>query len=168
MILAIDPGNEESAYVYYDGERPVEWGKEPNKMIRDEVLVCPVGGGPMLVVEYTPPYAIKMESSHPFVPNEVALTALESGRFIQQWEAGGGTWDLLSRHEVKKHLLGRTTGTDAHIRDAVLDRYGGTRSAAVGKKASPGPLHGFKADGWQALAVAITYHETRATAQIGG
>jgi hypothetical protein len=35
------------------------------------------------------------------------------------------------------------------------DRFGG--SAAVGRKAAPGPLYGISRDVWSALAIAVTY-----------
>ncbi len=37
--------------------------------------------------------------------------------------------------------------------------FGGTKEAAIGKKASPGPLYGVSSHAWQALAVAVVVAE---------
>lgn len=39
---------------------------------------------------------------------------------------------------------------------ALIDRFGG-KDAAIGRKATPGPLYGITKDLWSALAIAITY-----------
>jgi len=59
---------------------------------------------------------------------------------------------------VKLHLCGSARAKDTNIRQALIDRYGG--SAAIGKKAAPGPLYGVSKDVWSALAVAVTAADT--------
>jgi len=165
-ILTIDPGNEESAYVIYDTETklPTEWGMKTNPEMRQHICQIAVDAiAEQCVIEYTPPYTMTTQGGHSFVPNQVVLTAIELGRFIQVWEYhndDGDEAETLSRIEIKKHMLGRATGNDSHITQAILERYGGTREQAVGRKASPGPLYGVKKDVWAALAVAITWSET--------
>ena len=41
-----------------------------------------------------------------------------------------------------------------------IDKFGGSKETAIGKKANPGPLYGVKKDIWAALAVAVTWAET--------
>jgi len=53
-------------------------------------------------------------------------------------------------------LTDNTCANDASIRQALIDRFGG-KDAAIGRKASPGPLHGIAADVWSALALAVTH-----------
>jgi len=50
----------------------------------------------------------------------------------------------------------------------LIDRYGGVggKRAAIGLKASPGPLHGVSKDVWAALAVAVTYADQRAAGEV--
>ena len=50
-------------------------------------------------------------------------------------------------------------------RGALIDRYGGDggKRAAVGLKATPGPLYGVKKDVWSALALVVMYAEKRAS-----
>jgi len=170
MIIAIDPGPEESAIVCYvesasvgyECGQPIEWSIGPNEYIRREIIdmASRYDDATTLAIEYTPPYSLQTTSGRHYVPNQVALTAIEIGRFVQLWSVYERPAVLVSRMDVKKHLLGRATGNDAAITQAILARYGGTRENAVGKKTSPGPLYGLKRDLWSALAVAITWDET--------
>ena len=69
---------------------------------------------------------------------------------------------LLPRQTVKATLCHDTRAKDANVRQALLDRFGG--SAAIGRKATPGPLYGVSRDVWSALALAVCYAETGAGA----
>jgi hypothetical protein len=62
---------------------------------------------------------------------------------------------------VKLHLCKSTKANDASIRQALIDRYGPGKERAIGTKKAPGPLYGVKADVWAALALAVTWHDTR-------
>jgi hypothetical protein len=64
------------------------------------------------------------------------------------------------RREVKTNLCGSMKAKDGNVRQALIDRFGG-KEKAIGKKKTPGPLYGFSADVWQALAVAITFADMR-------
>jgi hypothetical protein len=87
---------------------------------------------------------------------EVFETVRWSGRFE---EAAVAPVVYLSRRAVKLQLCGSMKANDAAIRQALIDRYGGTggKRAAVGRQASPGPLYGVSRDVWQALAVGVAY-----------
>jgi len=65
------------------------------------------------------------------------------------------------RKRVVRHLTGTMKGGDVNVRAALIDRYGGIggKEAAIGTKASPGPLHGVKADCWAALGLACTWYD---------
>lgn len=63
---------------------------------------------------------------------------------------------LMTRAAVKSYCLGSPSGSDAQTRQAIIDAYGG-KEAAIGTKKTPGPLHGIAKDGWQALALALSY-----------
>lgn len=158
-MIAIDPGNENSAAVLFIDGKPIEWFLDSNAAIRNQLRKWPCTNND-LVIEYTPPYSMQSKSGRAYVPSQVVMTAIEIGRFVQLWkDCTGKEALLLSRMEVKKHLLGRATGNDTQVRDAILSRYGGTREKAVGRKANRGPLYGFKKDLWAALAVALTWSE---------
>jgi hypothetical protein len=67
---------------------------------------------------------------------------------------------MLPRKDVKLHLCGSPRAKDANIRQALLDRYGG-KEKAIGSKHQRGPLYGIRSHLWAALAVAVTYQETK-------
>lgn len=152
-ILAIDPGSERSGWVVYDGVDVLRFGLEPNEGI---LLKMQVGD----ITTLTRNLALEMVASYGMpVGRTVFETCVWIGQFKQQY--GPGYTELIYRKDVKMHLCGSTRAKDSNIRQALLDRYGGTRQTAIGTKKHPGPLYGVKADIWAALAVAITYWETR-------
>lgn len=157
-LLAIDPGPMQSAGVLYDLEaaRPIKWAKAPN----EEILAALDGTtADLLAVEMVACYGMAVGA-------EVFDTCRWVGRFVERWLSGwrrdiGPDPLLVYRREVKLHLCGSARAKDSNIRAALIDRFGPGRELAVGRKATPGPLHGIKADCWAALAVAITAAETR-------
>ena len=149
MIIAIDPGTTESAYVAYRGGKVLEFAKIDN----DELLR-------MIVDKNLEPerFAIEMIASYGMpVGREVFETCVWIGRFMQ---AAGGDVDLVYRKDVKMHLCGSTRAKDGNIRQAIMDLYGSTKQESIGLKKSPGPLYGISGDVWAALGVAIT-HQAR-------
>jgi hypothetical protein len=93
------------------------------------------------------------------VGREVFDTVRWAGRFEEA--AHPTPVALLGRKDVVTHLTGTARGNDADVRAALIDRFGG--SSAIGKKASPGPLHGIAKDVWSALAIAVTYSDLEET-----
>lgn len=153
-ILAIDPGPEESALVWYESKaaRPVGWAKMEN----DEALGSIDTSGAMLM-------AIEMVASYGMpVGASVFETCVWAGRFIERWiRLHGVVPRRVYRKDAKLHLCGSARAKDSNVRQALIDRYGPSKEEAIGRKASPGPLYGMKADCWAALAVAITAAETQ-------
>lgn len=150
-ILAIDPGPERSAFVYLDNGRVSEFGIVPNPQLLSLEL-------PRLDNSFTPLVVEQIAAMGMAVGAEVFETVFWSGRFVQAW---CGRWDRVKRHEVKMHLCGNTRAKDANIRQALIDRFGPSKAEAIGIKKRPGPLYGISADCWSALAVAITWLDTK-------
>lgn len=149
-LFAIDPGPEESAYVVFKGDIRAR-GKCSNADLLAAVRrYRNVEPEAVLVIEQVAAMGMAVGA-------EVFETVFWSGRFAEAW---GGVWGRVKRHEVKMHLCGNTRAKDGNIRQALIDRYGG-KAKAIGKKKSPGPLYGISGDVWQALAVAITWTETK-------
>lgn len=142
-ILAIDPGTSQSAWLRFDGSRPQGFGITANEVL---VRALRSGGLPGVVV------IEKVESYGMAVGAEVFDTVLWAGRFAEA--AHRVPVVMLPRRAVKLALCGDSRAKDANIRQALLDRFGG--SAAVGRKAAPGPLYGVSRDVWSALAIAVT------------
>lgn len=70
----------------------------------------------------------------------------------------GRAAERMPRRTVKLHICHSARATDANIRMALLDRWGGT-GAAIGSKKTPGPLYGVKSHLWAALALAVTFSD---------
>jgi len=154
-LLAIDPGNEESAVVLYDTtERlPLYFRKAPNA---DVALVLATTEATRLAVEMIASYGMP-------VGKEVFETCVWIGRFVEKWlqprtYAWESSIEMVYRRDVKLHLCNSARAKDGNVRQALIDRYGG-KEKALGKKKTPGPLYGMSGDCWAALGVAVTAAE---------
>lgn len=154
-LLAIDPGTTRSAFVELDvvTDHIRTYGIFPN-----EQLLHWLRGATNEPRAYLPPMldlAVieKVESFGMAVGAEVFETVYWSGRFAEALHPI--PVERLGRRAVKLHLCGHARAKDPNIRQALIDRYGGP--AAIGRKATPGPLYGISGDVWSALAVAVTW-----------
>jgi hypothetical protein len=151
-LYAIDPGTEQSAVVQLDASGGVD-----GRMWDNRDLVIAFRGTKWfltghLVIE-------QIESFGMPVGVETFETVFWSGRFAEAWDTRGGTWSRIGRKAVKLALCGTAKAKDPHIRQALIDRYGG--SACVKKG---GALAGIKSHCWAALAVAVAYQDTHTQA----
>jgi len=146
LILAIDPGTVESAWLMMDSIRPTGFGIDPNQKLLDDLRRRFFPDPDVVAIE-------RVESFGMPVGVEVFETVRWAGRFEEACRPLPVV--LVPRRAVKLALCGDSRAKDANIRQALLDRFGG--SAAVGRKAAPGPLYGIHRDVWSALAIAVTY-----------
>lgn len=144
-VVAIDPGNELSAYVVLDGEKLVEFGKIENQALLERI--------PFLRV-MDEHLAIEMIASYGMpVGREVFETALWVGRFVQAWQhPKHAPYTLVYRREVKLHVCSNPRANDSNIRRALIDRWGGDAATKKG-----GALYKVSKDVWAALGVAVTW-----------
>lgn len=155
-ILAIDPGPIESAFVEWDGNRILDFGKIKNDDILD-------------VISYSDDYQTKIiiEQVRSYgmpVGAEVFDTVHWSGRFHQEADNNNFNVHLIPRKEVKIHLCGNMRAKDSNIIQALVDRFAyGQKNKGKGTKKEPGFFYGFKSDIWQAFALAVTYYDTVVT-----
>lgn len=161
-LIAIDPGSTESGYVVveHDGERilkVLDKGKIRNSDMR-------------ITLDYWcyefekwgeehAPVAIEMVASYGMpVGRDVFETCLWIGRFIDLARCNGNTVYLIYRKDEKMEICGTMKAKDANIRHALIDEYApGVPNDGKGRKAEPGFFYGFKADIWQAFAIAHTF-----------
>lgn len=149
MILAIDPGTEKSAFVWYSAGRISDFGIVDNHQM---IGILEQDSSPSIQV------VIEMVASYGMaVGKEVFETVRWIGRF-QQASIYPDDVKFVYRKDVKIHLCGSMKAKDANIRQALLDKVG-----PQGTKKDPGPTYGISKDVWSALAVAVTYAETKAT-----
>lgn len=151
-VVAIDPGYERSALVVFDGAKVLEQLLAPNAEVLERLQwdIGPIGEQ-VLVVEQVEGFGMP-------VGKEVLETCWWSGKFDEAWM---GPSDRVTRKAVKLHLCGNTRAKDANVRMALLDRFGPGKEKAIGTKASNGPLYGIASDLWSALAVGVTWWDTR-------
>jgi hypothetical protein len=153
-LLAIDPGPEQSAYVVTNGARIEGFGIEPNEdllvsIYREQFDVRHVA------IEGIACYGMP-------VGRETFDTCIWIGRFIEAVEAGTPAHaSLVYRKDVKLHLCQSVRAKDPMVRQAILDRFGPGKDKAIGTKRQPGPLYGIKSHCWSALAVALTFCDTK-------
>ena len=150
-VLAIDPGNRQSAWCMIDGEtlKPLSFGKEENQVVLDAVQHLSYDS---IVIERVASYGMA-------VGRDVFETCVWVGRFTQ---AASVPPDYIYRQEEKLHLCGDSRAKDTNIRRALIDRFAQHDiKNGKGTKKNPDWFYGFSADVWQAYAVAVTYVETR-------
>ncbi|KJS84998.1 MAG: hypothetical protein JM58_09535 [Peptococcaceae bacterium BICA1-8] len=149
MILAIDPGNLESAYVAMDENlKPVEFGK-----IQNELLIHKISK--QMQKDYKTHFALEMVASYGMAVGETVFeTVFWSGRFWETAYQYGDNQTKIYRKDVKINLCHTMKAKDSNIRQALIDRFG-----EVGVKKSPGWFYGFKSDIWSAYAVGVAYYD---------
>jgi hypothetical protein len=163
-ILAIDPGNEYSAYVLYKEGAVLCKGKHLNADVW--AVAHNYGSSPDGWV-----MAIEMPACYGMAVGE---TVFDTCRWVGIFQDTFGVHKthLVYRKARNKedgiegvcmHICKNNRAKDSNIRQAIIDRYpatGGGKTPQIGTKAQPGPLYGVSADIWAALAVAITFSET--------
>lgn len=153
-VIAIDPGNEESALVEYTPSGRIHtfgiWAND--SILNLDLLRYGAAAGGHLAIEMIASYGMP-------VGREVFDTCVWIGRMIQAWN---GPHTLVYRRDVKMHLCGNNAAKDGNIRAALIDRFGPGKAKAVGTIKARGPLYGISNDVWAALAVAVTWSDTHA------
>lgn len=144
LILAIDPGNVNSAYVLIEKEtyKPIEFGLLKNNLVREKVLNLDYD---CLAIEMVASYGMAVGES-------VFDTCVWIGRFIECVQERNIPYTRVYRIEEKMNICHDSRAKDSNIRQALIDRFG-----IVGTKKNPGFFYGFKKDIWAAYAVGCTY-----------
>lgn len=156
-LLAIDPGCTDSGYAVIDTETlaPIEVGKIANHTLRAWII-----RGDFCHVQHV---RIEMVASYGMaVGKEVFETCVWIGKFDEMFRPFDEeahrtpTVGLVYRRAVKLHHCGSAKAKDANITQALIDRFApGEPNYGKGTKAAPGWFYGFKADIWQAYALAV-------------
>lgn len=151
-ILAIDPGNTESAWVLIDAETraPLAFAKESNAELLDRIdweL-----GEHDVVIEMVASYGMTVGA-------DVFETCVWIGRFIEsvrRYRFDRREPALVKRHPVKLHHCHDSRAKDANITRALVDRFAyGQPNHGKGTKKAPGWFYGFHRDIWQSYALAV-------------
>ena len=158
-IIAIDPGNRESAFVIYRPEtmQIVEFGKRDNEILVPFLKGWSCIDDTFLAVEMIKSFGNAMG-------DEVLETCVWIGRFIEAWN--NEFYVKINRKTIVSVLCHNSRAGDSAVRQAVIDRfreafgYDSSRKA-IGNKKNPGRLYGVSADVWSALAVALVFAEMK-------
>lgn len=149
-ILAIDPGNVQSAYVLMEDRTPVEFGKTNN----DEVLQVIHREAKELnfcIIEMVASYGKP-------VGKDVFETCVWIGRFAEASLWQKCKVDYIYRMEEKVNLCHDSKVKDANIRQALIDRFAGFDfKNGKGTKKKPDFFYGFAKDVWAAYAIGTTW-----------
>lgn len=159
MILAIDPGNIESAFVVLDREnlKPVEFDKVDNrellKMIKDGFFGRYIDD---LAIEMIAHYGKDMNAG-----KSVFDTCVWIGIFKEAFSNTLGVEaQYVYRKDEKINLCGSMKAKDKDIIRALIDRFAQfDLKRGKGTKKNPDWFYGLHADIWQACAVGVTYHD---------
>jgi len=178
IIIGIDPGPTQSGMVVYAPElreHPVTAMLVENRQLAALLATKPTPrtAKRILAIEWVQCYGPAINAGA-----DVFHTCRWVGRFEEAW---GADAMLLTRPQIKAHLCGNVRAKDKHVRQALLDRFGGDEKAIGGKRCltchgkgwtgrgravcsccagtgyrvPPGPLAGVKSHEWSALAVAV-------------
>jgi len=148
-VLAIDPGNEQSAYCIFDGEKFVEFDKMPNSDLESKLY--DLNRTQRLFDQL---YIEGIQSFGMAVGKTVFQTAYEIGRLQVILEHKSQPYKIIYRQDVKMHFCNSVRAKDTNIRQALIDRFG-----APGTKKAPGGTYGIKADIWSAAAIAVMCYD---------
>ncbi len=167
-ILAIDPGNINSAVAILDKEyyRSVKHDILDNHELLSQIRFG--YSGPTSLSPFYCPDTIVIERITGYnmgVGQTVFDTCVWIGRFIEAARTVDyntyhrpPTVVLLPRPAIKLHLCGSMRAKDKDIIAALVDRFApGKKNKGKGTKDNPGWFYGFHADIWSAYAVGVTY-----------
>lgn len=180
-ILAVDPGNEYSAFCLVSPDlRPLAFEKCRNRLTKQEQKELIESTGCEDISREIFFDAIK-SAVEDFVPYEQVPVFVIEGIENFGMPAGRSLFDTaefighlstlieqkygdepqkIFRHEEKMTICHNPRANDATIKRALVDRFApNTPNYGKGSKKQKGFFYGFKADCWSAFAQAITYHD---------
>ena len=145
IIIAVDPGPEQSAMVWWDGKEVLRHEILKNEDLLQTLLYL---GDGTLVIEMVASYGMA-------VGKTVFETVFWIGRFYQ---ASPIPTELVYRKEIKEYFCHSMRAKDSNIRASLIDRFG-----EPGTKKDPGLAYGIKKDEWQAWALAVFQMDKQST-----
>lgn len=154
-LLAIDPGNTESAYVLMDGYKPLKFGKVQNAELLQIIREDASWQADAVAIERVASYGMP-------VGREVFETCEWVGRYSLAADTEGLPVDYVYRADVKLNLCGSSRAKDGNVRQALIDRFAQhDMKNGKGTKGNKDWFYGFRADVWAAYAVGVTWLDAR-------
>lgn len=160
IILAIDPGNEYSAFCFIDTEtyKPLYFAKELNQEAMFHMVQCLAD--PQNKITYV---ALEMLASYGMsIGRTVLETAVIIGRFYERLSDYVDDISYIYRKDEKMCICGHMQAKDSNIRQALIDRFAKfDMKNGRGTKKNPDWFYGFKADIWAAYSTGVTWLDAR-------
>jgi hypothetical protein len=153
-LLAIDPGNKESAFCLMDrAYNVIDKGKVANALLLDYIF---------LNAKKIRHLAVEMIASMGMaVGAEVFETCVMIGKIEQLADAKEIPRSRVFRKDEKLMICHDSRAKDINIRRALIERFAKHDLAnGKGTKKNPDHFYGFKADIWAAFAVGTVYLDT--------
>ena len=150
-LLAIDPGNTQSAFCLMDREyNVIDKGKVHNALLLDYIA---------LNCQRIHHLAVEMIASMGMaVGAEVFETCVMIGKIEQLADMKEIPRSRVFRKEEKLMICNDSRAKDINIRRALIERFAKHDLAnGKGTKKNPDHFYGFKADIWAAFAVGVVY-----------
>lgn len=155
-LLAIDPGDVQSAFVFMDIDtyKPLYFAKEKNEVcMADMIQYCadPQNNVTNCSLEMLASYGMSVGAS-------VLFTATWVGRFHERLSDYIPNIYYIYRRDEKLCICGQMRAKDSNIRQALIDRFAHFDfKNGRGTKNNPDWFYGFKADIWAAYACGVTW-----------
>ena len=161
-VLAIDPGDTQSAMVVWNGEKIEFMCKEDNDLMLKEIDNYSISRSHVLSDDIN--FCVEKITSYGMAVGQTTFdTCVWAGRFLQRYEDFQDRKGLeIFRREVKLHHCGQVHAKDSNIIRALIDRFepnGKHGKYGKGTKKDPGLFYGFSSDIWQAFALAVYYYD---------
>lgn len=150
IIIAIDPGTTDGAYLVWDciANTVLDKAILPNDKLLEFIVQQ----------QFTKEIFCEMIACYGMaVGKETFETCIWIGRALQICVDEGFQFTRIYRLNVKTHHCHSAKAKDANVRQALIDKYG-----PVGTKKAPGPLYGIASHMWSALAIATFAGDTTA------
>ena len=168
-ICAIDPSNLHSAYVicHADDLEPIRMGRNENenmycRLVDDiQFLSNDPANDFEIVIE-------DMECQGRPLSKDTKNTIIWMGRLLERFEKAEIAVTLIRRSQERKVICpGVYHANDTTIRYSLIERFTpNVPNYGKGSKANPGWFYGFRADIWQAYAVAVTFHDLKESGEL--
>jgi len=161
ILLAIDPGDEYSAFVFMDIDtyKPLYFAKEKNEECMEHMINYTIASFCSDSQGNVTNCAIEMLASYGMPVGKTTLfTATWVGRFHERLSDYIENIDYIYRKDEKLCICGQMKAKDSNIRQALIDRFAKfDLKNGRGTIANPDWFYGFKADVWQAYACGCTW-----------
>lgn len=154
ILLAIDPGNEQSAFCFVDINtyKPLYFAKEYNADAMAHMInYIKENNVKHVAQEMIASYGMAVGAS-------TFQTCVQIGRFAERFELLGCEIDYIYRKDEKMCICGQMRAKDSNVRQALIDRFAlFDFKNGKGTKNNRDWFFGFSKDVWAAYAVATVW-----------